>query len=311
MANYRVFLAFFILVFITSSLTAQKRGLILQKPKPESTKPDPSPSDAETMKVQKVIEDLFDAMRISKGSNVSHLFESGATLSSVSTSQLGQTKLQNSNIQGFIDAIRKPRSDQWDEKIWSYDIKVDGPLAEVWTPYSFYVNGNLSHCGVNNFELVNQSGVWKINRIIDTRRKIDCTTDPKEAINQLMNNWHQAAAKADENAFFESMTPDGIYVGTDASERWNREEMRVWAKPYFDRGTAWSFTAKSRNISISKDGDIAWADEVLDTWMGDCRSTAILVKKDQDWKIKYFHVAIAVPNDAVDGYLKLIGKQGR
>ena len=95
------------------------------------------------------------------------------------------------------------------------------------------------------------------------------------------------------------------------SERWNREEMRVWAKPYFDRGTAWSFTAKSRNISISKDGDIAWADEVLDTWMGDCRSTAILVKKDQDWKIKYFHVAIAVPNDAVDGYLKLIGKQGR
>ncbi|MDG2450957.1 MAG: hypothetical protein P8M34_15015, partial [Saprospiraceae bacterium] len=67
MANYRVFLAFFTLVFITSSLTAQKRGLILQKPKPESTKPDPSPSDAETMKVQKVIEDLFDAMRISKG----------------------------------------------------------------------------------------------------------------------------------------------------------------------------------------------------------------------------------------------------
>jgi uncharacterized protein (TIGR02246 family) len=313
MFNYRVFLALFILFIFSNSLTSQKKGLILQLPKQKTQKTQPNLSDSdddlEIKKVQKVIEDLFDAMRISRGTNVSHLFESGATLSSVSTSQLGQTRLQNSSIQGFIDAIKKPRTDQWDEKIWDYDIKVDGPLAQAWTPYSFYVNGQLSHCGVNNFELVKQSGQWKINRIIDTRRKLNCTMDPTDAINKLMDNWHKAAADANENLFFNSMTDDGVYVGTDASERWTKEEMRQWAKPYFDRRSAWNFVAKSRNISFSDDGNMAWADEVLDTWMGDCRSSVVLIKNEQEWKIKYFHVAIAVPNNAVDRYLQIIGKK--
>ncbi len=162
MLNYKVFISLFILVLITTSLSAQKRGLIIQKPKPLPTKPFESNVDAESSKVQKVIEDLFDAMRISRGANVSHLFENGATLSSVVTSQLGQTQLQSNSAKGFIDAIRKPRRDQWDEKIWDYDIKIDGPLAKAWTPYSFYLNGKLSHCGVNDFELVKKQGHGKL-----------------------------------------------------------------------------------------------------------------------------------------------------
>lgn len=314
MFNYRVFLSLFVFLFCVSSLSAQKRGLILQKPKPTTQTPQTpttSNDDIESANVQKVIEDLFNAMRNSRGANVSHLFESTATTSSVGTSLLGQTQIQNGNVKGFIDAIGKARRDQWDEKIWSYDIRVDGPLANAWTPYSFYVNGQLSHCGVNNFELVKKSGSWKINRIIDTRRKEGCISEPKEAINQLMDNWHNAAAVADENTFFGNMTADGIYVGTDATERWTRDEMKKWAQPYFDRQSAWKFTTKNRNVTISEDGNTAWADELLDTWMGDCRSSVVLVKENEDWKIKYFHVAIAVPNDAVDGYLRLIGKQRR
>jgi ketosteroid isomerase-like protein len=123
-----------------------------------------------------------------------------------------------------------------------------------------------------------------------------------------MDNWHQAAARADEKTFFSSMTPDAVYVGTDASERWLRDEMKEWSKEYFMRDSAWSFTPTSRNITLHENGDTAWFDELLDTWMGACRSTGIVEKVDDQWKIKYYHLSVAVPNDKINDYLSIIGK---
>lgn len=58
------------------------------------------------------------------------------------------------------------------EKITDYEVKIDGNMAHVWTPYEFYVNGQLSHIGVNSFTMVKEpNGEWKIVHIIDTRRK--------------------------------------------------------------------------------------------------------------------------------------------
>ncbi|MDI9365767.1 MAG: hypothetical protein QM541_12505 [Flavobacterium sp.] len=61
-----------------------------------------------------------------------------------------------------------------DERITFGNVQIDGALANVWAPYQFYYNGNFSHCGVNNFVLVKQNNVWKIQYIIDTRRKQGC-----------------------------------------------------------------------------------------------------------------------------------------
>ncbi|MDP5138985.1 MAG: hypothetical protein NWP83_00775, partial [Spirosomaceae bacterium] len=61
-----------------------------------------------------------------------------------------------------------------DERLSGYDIKIDGDMATVWTPYSFFVNNNVSHCGVNAFTLIRQNDSWKILSITDTRRKTDC-----------------------------------------------------------------------------------------------------------------------------------------
>lgn len=314
MVNYKIRLSLLIAILTIGQLTAQKKGIILNRPKPTPAKPSvPTTTTSvdeemtyEEQQVKKVIMDLFDGMRTANGYMVKQLFEPTATLASVSKSQLGNVQYQNGDINTFITAIGRPRTDVWDERVWSYDINIDGPLAKAWTPYSFYVNDQLSHCGVNDFELINKNGQWKISRIIDTRRKTGCITDPKTAINTLMDQWHNAAAIADEDVFFGSMTDDGIYIGTDASERWTRDEMKSLMMKYFQRDSAWDFKAKSRNISLSEDGNTAWFDELLDTWMGDCRSTGVVVKQGNEWKIKYYHLSIAVPNDVVDGYLKLL-----
>ncbi len=252
---------------------------------------------------------LFDAMRANDSTTITDLFVEGATLSSIFTeAQSGKVVKKSSPAARFVTAIGTPHENQWDERLASKEIKVDGAMAMAWTDYSFYVDGAFSHCGVNVFEFMNTEAGWQISSITDTRRKENCNDAPEAYIESLLNGWHLAAAEADEKVFFGSMLEGGIYIGTDASERWTREEMLALLGKYFERESAWDFKTIDRNITMAADNRLAWFDELLDTWMGTCRASGVVQLVDGDWRISHYHLSIAVPNDVVDGYLELIGK---
>lgn len=121
----------------------------------------------------------------------------------------------------------------------------------------------------------------------------------KDQINKVLDGWHLAAANADFEAYFDKMTEDGVFLGTDAMENWQNDEFRAFSKPYFDKGRAWNFTAVQRNIYIGESGDFAWFDELLDTQMKICRGSGVLKKINGQWKIAHYVLSIAVPNDNV------------
>lgn len=122
--------------------------------------------------------------------------------------------------------------------------------------------------------------------------------EPRAAISAVLDDWHKAAGAADEARYFGHFTADGVFMGTDATERWTRDEFRVWARPFFARGKAWNFRAVSRNISLSRDGAVAWFDEALDTPnMGPCRGSGVLVKEGKEWKIAHYNLSVPIPND--------------
>ena len=121
----------------------------------------------------------------------------------------------------------------------------------------------------------------------------------KDKINDVLDGWHLAAANADFEAYFDKMTEDGVFLGTDAMENWQNDEFRAFSKPYFDKGKAWSFTAVQRNIYVEESGDFAWFDELLDTQMKICRGSGVLKKINGQWKIAHYVLSIAVPNDNV------------
>jgi hypothetical protein len=129
---------------------------------------------------------------------------------------------------------------------------------------------------------------------------------PKETINQFMDNWHKAAATADEEVFFGSMTAEGVYLGTDKTEKWTRDEMAEWASEYFQKESAWSFTAMERDVYFSEDGTTAWLNEKLDTWMGVCKGTAVLVLNEEGWKIALYDLSVTIDNDKIDQFLELV-----
>lgn len=127
----------------------------------------------------------------------------------------------------------------------------------------------------------------------------------KKSINQLLDNWHKAAAEANFDNYFNAMAEESIFIGTDATENWNKVEFMAFAKPYFDKGRAWSFTALERNIYFSKDGKNAWFDELLNTQMKICRGSGTLEKSNNEWKIKHYVLSMTIPNENVDAVIKI------
>lgn len=124
--------------------------------------------------VQAVIEQLFDGMRAKDGEMVASVFLEEAPMQTVISGESG-SKVGSNSVADFVQRISTtPEDVQLDERILDYQIKVDGDMAAVWTPYEFYVNGNFSHCGVNSFQMVRTPEGWKIVYIIDTRRKEGC-----------------------------------------------------------------------------------------------------------------------------------------
>lgn len=129
--------------------------------------------------------------------------------------------------------------------------------------------------------------------------------DSKSSIAMVLNDWHKAAAEADFDAYFNLMTKDGVFIGTDATENWQNQAFREFSKPYFDAGKAWSFTAMERTIYVNDTDDFAWFDELLDTQMKICRGSGVLRKENGAWKIVHYVLSIAVPNENVAALVEL------
>ena len=124
-----------------------------------------------------VIKTLFDAYRTQDTSIMSKLFYADATMGSAGTDREGKPQFRKGDVQGFLNFAGTKNGNYYDERIYSYDVTIDGPLATAWTEYSFFLNKNFSHCGYNVFTLFKSADGWKIVNITDTRRKTDCKTE--------------------------------------------------------------------------------------------------------------------------------------
>lgn len=127
-----------------------------------------------TDSVKTAVNQLFEGMKSANATMVKTAFADSAILQTIGTTKEGKSFIRNEAIGEFADFVGKQKAGAADERIQFETIKIDGPLAIVWTPYKFYFNGQFSHCGVNSFQLVRLNGQWKIQYIIDTRRKDQC-----------------------------------------------------------------------------------------------------------------------------------------
>lgn len=129
----------------------------------------------EKQKIKKVIDTFFKGLHQGDSSIVSKTFHSGIKIQTTFTNKEGKQILRDQTRKKLLEGIAaKKKIDTYLEKLLSYDIKIDGNLASVWTPYEFYFNDKFSHCGANSFQLFNNNNSWEIIYLVDMRRRGNC-----------------------------------------------------------------------------------------------------------------------------------------
>ncbi len=140
------------------------------------------------------------------------------------------------------------------------------------------------------------------------RRTNKASTGP-DAIVAVLSDFHDAASKADGPRYFNHLTADAVFIGTDATERWSKAQFQAYAKPYFDKGKGWTYAAVAgrRFVTIALDGNTAWFDEALmNEKYGECRGSGVLLREGGEWKIAQYNLTVPIPNDLMEDVAKQI-----
>lgn len=125
-------------------------------------------------------------------------------------------------------------------------------------------------------------------------------------VNAFVDGWHDDAANT-RMAYFDKIARDGVYIGTDRTELWTRDEFKAWSKKYFDAKSAWTFKATRRNVYASADKSLIWFDELLDTKnMGPAMASGVLRKTKTGFEIVHYQLSLAVPNAVNDQVVGII-----
>jgi hypothetical protein len=136
------------------------------------------PSNAqksETENVKETIIAFFDAFHKQDSTALKTMADGNIKMQSISVNKEGKTILTESDYYQFVKNIAGiPKDRTFKEKLLDFTIKVDGNMANAWTPYEFWYQEKLSHCGVNSFQLMKEDDKWKIIYLVDTRRREGC-----------------------------------------------------------------------------------------------------------------------------------------
>lgn len=141
---------FISLLFISSTISAQ--------------------NNQEKPAIKQVIQNMFFAMQTGDTALFRSCFAPTVVFQTIVTKD-NLTKVKTEDFEAFLTSLTQYPKGALDERIKFKSVQEDGALAIAWTPYQFYYQGKFSHQGVNSFQLVKLGDTWKIQYLIDTRRK--------------------------------------------------------------------------------------------------------------------------------------------
>ncbi|PKA84420.1 putative lumazine-binding protein [Ulvibacter sp. MAR_2010_11] len=124
---------------------------------------------------RKVVDTFFEGFHEGDTLKMRSVMVTNVAMQTAFTDTNGNAKINDGSASDLLMAIAKrPATQKWEERVLDYNVQIDGNLAHVWTPYQFWFNDALSHCGANAFTLAKTDDGWKIVHLIDSRRKSDC-----------------------------------------------------------------------------------------------------------------------------------------
>ena len=121
---------------------------------------------------------MFAEMANHNPAAIAELYTKDSNLTAIIKRKDGKTAIAAFTGEAFSKNFAE-KKDEIKEDMYEQKTFVDGDLAMVWGRYVFFVDGKISHCGVNSFHLVKTDSVWKIANASSTIDPTSCTEKEK------------------------------------------------------------------------------------------------------------------------------------
>jgi Putative lumazine-binding len=117
---------------------------------------------------------MFEAMNNSDTAMLRTTFGDSALMQTFNYNKAGKLVVITETVSSFAKQVSQFPKGEINETIEFETIKIDGNMASVWAPFKLYLKGKFYSCGVNSIQLAKLNGTWKIQYVLDTRRKKGC-----------------------------------------------------------------------------------------------------------------------------------------
>jgi len=132
----------------------------------------------DTKAVRGVIDSLFAEMAASNPPAIVKLQMPESQIVAVARGKDGKNTVHYYSAEAFSKFFTK-KDANIEEMMYAPKTAIDGDVAMYWGRYVFFVDGKISHCGLNTFHLVRTEGVWKIANAASTIDPTNCTKKEK------------------------------------------------------------------------------------------------------------------------------------
>lgn len=130
---------------------------------------------SEEDKVRNTVQTFFEGFHARDSVKMKSVFYEQPVIQTIGKTKEGEIKLVNEELEKVLKGIVSiPMETEFLEVLHEIEVKIDGSMANAWTPYSLFLNGSFSHCGVNNFQMIKKDDQWKVIYLVDTRRREGC-----------------------------------------------------------------------------------------------------------------------------------------
>jgi hypothetical protein len=132
-------------------------------------------------------------------------------------------------------------------------------------------------------------------------------------VGDLLDAFHRGAATANLQEYFGCFHQEGRFLGTDASENWHVLEFYGFSKPYFERGTGWTYvprpaTRKTTFFPNEACPSFCVFDELLDSqdFHATTRGSGTCLYSEGRWLLAQYHLSFPLPNDLAKDVTRVI-----
>ena len=121
---------------------------------------DAQPSAADRDAVLKTVQAFFDTMTARDVEGARKILQPQGRFHALRMRD-GKPDLREFSNEEYLADLNASKQ-KMQERTWSPEVRVSGPIATFWAPYDFWIDGKFSHCGIDAFDLIKTADGWKV-----------------------------------------------------------------------------------------------------------------------------------------------------